>query len=54
MRIHTQGLDKLTESQHIFDSEKLSQTFLVLLTVFELGSYNPLNLESDALPVDTS
>ena len=46
-REYTRGLGIPTASQHnIFDSEKLSQTCLVLLT------HGPLDLESDAVPTE--
>ena len=34
--VYTWGLDTLKACQHIFDSEKLSQYFFILLTGFEL------------------
>ena len=34
-----------------FLTRKISQVFLVLLTGFELMLWNPLDLESDALPI---
>ena len=46
---NTWGLGTPTASQHIFDSEKLSQLFLELLAGFELGSSN---LESNAQPTE--
>ena len=48
--VYTQGLGTLTISrQNIFDLEKLSQIFLVLLRVFEPPVLDP---ESDDLPIE--
>ena len=47
---YTRGLGTPATSQHnIFDSQKLSQTFLVLLKGF---APQVINLESDALPTE--
>ena len=49
--IHGGLLGTPTASQHnILDSEKRG-FFIVFLTGFEHGSWNPLDLESDALPI---
>ena len=53
--VSTRGLDTQTASQHnIFDSEQLSQIFLVLLTQagFEPPVFLSLDLESNARPTE--
>ena len=45
------GLTYNESAQH-FDSEKPSLIFLVLRTVFEPLSWNPLDLEADVLPFE--
>ena len=48
--VYTRGLGTPTASPHnIFDSEKLTIFFRVLLVGFELS---PMDLESDALPIE--
>ena len=51
MRIHTGVGHTDSESAQHFLLGK-TQVFLVLRTGFELGSWNPLDLEFDALPID--
>ena len=49
--VYTWGLGTPTASQHnIFDSEKLSQICIVLLT--QSSNLGSLDLESDALPIE--
>ena len=54
VRVHTGGVahrQRVSAAQH-FDSEKLSQIFLVLRTDSNLWSWSPLDFEADSLPVD--
>ena len=45
--VYTRGLGTPTSQHNVFDSEKLSQIFLLVL--LNLGA---LDLESDALPIE--